>query len=224
MYVVRPLSDRTWLRPHSKREPTRFRSSWVETQDQLEREVKMLHGANLVIEVDLRPQDLKLNGEIRANAREAETPGVIVMFTTKTHGDLVYRCDTYRADYAFQGPHWQHNVRAIAKTLEALRAVDRYGATDTGQQYTGFKALPAGRAMPASHMTRSAAAELLERIAVGDEGNLRVRSVEMILADSELATETWRHARAMVHPDRRGGDRTLWDQVEQAAAVLGVAS
>lgn len=32
---------------------------------------------------------------------------------------------------------WQHNVRSIALTLEALRAVDRYGATQ-GRQYAGF--------------------------------------------------------------------------------------
>lgn len=32
---------------------------------------------------------------------------------------------------------WMHNVRSIALTLEALRAVDRYGATQ-GRQYAGF--------------------------------------------------------------------------------------
>jgi hypothetical protein len=34
----------------------------------------------------------------------------------------------------------------------------------------------------------------------------------------------YRRARAFAHPDRHDGDRKLWDQVEQAAAVLGVRS
>jgi hypothetical protein len=31
-----------------------------------------------------------------------------------------------------------------------------------------------------------------------------------------------RSARARAHPDRNGGDRTLWDAVEDAAHVLGL--
>jgi hypothetical protein len=91
---------------------------------------------------------------------------------------------------------WQHNVRAIALTLEALRAVDRYGATETGQQYTGFKALPAGRAMPASHMTTQAAYDLLAEI-IGPRD-----VVDGDLEDGVLI----KRARAIVHPDRNEGD------------------
>jgi hypothetical protein len=137
---------------------------------------------------------------------------VVVAFETPKHGPMLYRCDTYTAPYSFQGPHWQHNVRAIAKTLEALRAVDRYGATETGQQYAGFKALPAGRAMPSSHMTRADAEELLW-------------TVSGLGRDHKWSAQArWKKARALAHPDRHDGDRTLWDQVEQAARVLGVES
>jgi hypothetical protein len=31
-------------------------------------------------------------------------------------------------------------------------------------------------------------------------------------------------ARRATHPDRHGGDRTAWDQVQEASRVLGVAS
>lgn len=222
MYAVRPLSDRTWLRPEHKRIPTRFSASWAETEALLLDEVDRLRGRDLVIEVDVNEQDLRLDGRLRAKA-QASTPAVVVAFETAAHGPMLYRCDTFTTSYYSQGPEWQHNVRAIAKTLEALRAVDRYGATETGQQYTGFKALPAGRAMPASHMTRTAAAELLERVAIGEEGDSRQREIDRILADNAHALEVWREARRVAHPDRRDGDRTVWDQVEQAAAVLGVA-
>lgn len=221
-YTVRPLSDRTWLRPAHERVTTRFSAKWAETEQLLLDEVDRLDGRDLVIEVDLREQDLRLDGTIRANAREAETPAVVVAFESRRHGPMLYRCDTFEAPYSWQGPHWQHNVRAIALTLQSLRAVDRYGATETGQQYAGFKALPAGRAMPASHMTRTAAAEVLERIAIGDEGPARARTLAAMANDPAVVVQIWKEARKVAHPDRRGGDHTVWDQVEQAARVLGV--
>lgn len=221
-YTVRPLSDRTWLRPHSRRQGTRFSASWAQTEKLLLDEVRLIEGRNLVIEVDVREQDLRLDGTLRANAREASTPGVVVAFDSK-HGPMLYRCDTYWAPYRGQGPDWQHNVRAVALTLQSLRDVDRHGATETGQQYAGFKALPSGTAMPSSHMTKTTAAELLERVAIGNDGALRERSVRDILADPAVAMEVWRQARKVAHPDRRGGDHSLWTGVEQAAKVLGVA-
>ncbi len=222
-YTVRPISDRTWLRPASQRQRSRFDAKWTQTLELLSREIDHLGGRDVVIEVDVREQDLKLDGTLRANARTPEQPAVVVAFETSKHGAMLYRCDRFYAPYYGQ-IDWQHNVRAIALTLEALRAVDRYGATQTGQQYTGFKALPAGRAMPASHMTREGAAELLERIAVGDEGALRERTVQRLLDSPELARQVWREAVKVTHPDKRGGDHTAWDQVEHAARVLGVTS
>lgn len=208
-YTVRPISDRTWL-GSTGREATRFNSKWGSTIELLGREVDALDGDGVVIEVDVTESDLKLNGELRANARPASS-AVVVAFESK-HGPLLYRCDRFYTNWAHQGPEWQHNVRAIALTLEALRAVSRYGATETGQQYAGFKALPAGRSMPASHMTASEAREVIRRAAGAPEGH-------------DLgATALWRLARAETHPDRNGGDRCAWDQVEQAARVLGIAS
>lgn len=214
-YAVRPLSDRTWLRPGNSRKPTRFSASWKETEQLLLTEVAHLRGRELVIEVDVREQDLRLDGTLRANAREATTPAVVLAFNSEKHGPMLHRCDRFFAPYRGQGPDWQHNVRAIALTLEALRAVDRYGATETGQQYAGFKALPTGRAMPASHMTYSQAITVLAQV-VGIPA-------EHLNTEEDSLRSTWRRARREAHPDRRKGDQTLWDQVEQAAVVLGVA-
>ena len=222
-YTTRPLSDRTWLRPASQRKRSQFDSTWSDTIELLGREVLMLGGRDVVIEVDVREQDIRNDGMLRANARTPEHPAVVVAFETRSHGPMLYRCDRFERSYKRDSVGWQENVRAIAKTLEALRAVDRYGATETGQQYAGFKALPAGRAIPASHMTRTAAAEVLERVAIGIEGTLRDRTLSRILTDAAYAKEVWREARKVAHPDRRSGDHTVWDQVEQAARVLGVA-
>jgi hypothetical protein len=222
-YTVRPLSDRTWLRPASQRTRSRFTTTWSDTLRELNREINHLGGRNVVFEIDVQEHHIRNDGMLRADARPAD-PAVVVAFESK-HGPLLYRSDQYaRLAYGSKAQHpWQDNVRAITLTLQALRAVDRYGATETGQQYTGFKALPAGQAMPASHMTRTAAAELLERVAIGDEGASRERQINRILEDSTQAREVWREARKVAHPDRRGGDHSVWDQVEQAARVLGVA-
>lgn len=140
-YITRPLSDRTWLRPASERVPTRFSAKWGATLELLYREVDFLDGRDLVIEVDVQEADLRLDGTIRARARAA-SPAVIVSFESK-HGPLSYRCDRFYAAYYGQPDDWQQNVRAVALTLEALRSVDRYGATETGQQYAGWKAIGA---------------------------------------------------------------------------------
>lgn len=112
---------------------------------------------------------------------------------------------------------WHHNVRAIALTLEALRAVDRYGATETGQQYSGFKALPAGRAMPASHMTSDQA-----WVALCEVTGFNLTTTEAL--DPDEVRAYFREARRVTHPDRHDGDRTQWDRVEEAGKVLGLVS
>lgn len=208
-YTVRPISDRTWLGSMGK-EPTRFKSKWGSTLELLDREVGALKGHDVVIEIDVQESDLKLNGELRANAKPSSS-AVVLAFESK-HGSLLYRCDRFFTSYYDQGHAWQHNLRAIALTLEALRAVDRYGATETGQQYAGFKALPAGRAMPASHMTTEAAYDVLCDV-------LDLRDVADLDVDDAVLI---RRAKAATHPDRNDGDRTLWDKVEAAAVVLGV--
>ncbi|MDN4173953.1 hypothetical protein QWY28_13410 [Nocardioides sp. SOB77] len=210
-YTTRPLSDRTWLRPAAARVGSRFDSTWTQTLQLLEREIDLLDGRDVVIEVDVREQDLRLDGTLRAKAR-AESPAVVVAFESK-HGPQLHRCDKFVAKWHGQ-VDWQHNVRAIALTLEALRDMDRWGAVETGQQYAGFKALPAGHAMPASHMTSEAAWSLLRQQAT--------RRVSPDVAAVMGAHELVKHARRAAHPDHNGGDHTIWDQVEQAAAVLGV--
>ncbi|WGL50658.1 hypothetical protein P5P86_11855 [Nocardioides sp. BP30] len=218
-YTTRPLSDRTWLRPASARKRARFDATWSQTLALLGREIEHLKGRDVVIEVDVREQDIRLDGQLRANAK-AETPAVVVAFESAKHGPMLYRADSYAHSWTNR-PGWQENARAIALTLEALRAVDRYGATETGQQYTGFKALPAGRAMPASHMTRDEALALLWKYG-RTERDAGATTGLPGSTDAIALARYHRAAKAAAHPDRHSGDRTLWDQIEQAAHVLGL--
>lgn len=214
-YTVRPLSDRTWLRRPSQRAGTRFQAKWVDTEALLLEEVDRLGGRQLVIEVDVREQDLKLDGTLRANAREAASPAVVVAFETSKHGPMLYRCDTFVAPYSWQGKDWHQNVRAIALTLQALRAVDRYGATETGQQYAGFKAIGGGTPMPgptAKPITRDVA----KRVIYDAAREIRID------ADMVDLGSAYRWAIRATHPDA-GGTREAFDRVQAAARVLGLA-
>ncbi|MGH3477523.1 MAG: hypothetical protein ACRDQD_11850, partial [Nocardioidaceae bacterium] len=159
--------------------------------------------------VDVPEAHIRLDGRLRANAVPV-TPAVRVCFTARHNdiGDVAYGTDVFS--------HWRDNVRAVALGLQALRQVDRYGITRDSQQYKGFKAIASGAG------SREAAAITLERIAIGDDPEQAAGTVEAIQRRPATAAEVWREARKIAHPDRNGGDRRLWDDVENAARVLGL--
>jgi hypothetical protein len=202
-YRVRPLSDRSWLRPEKDRAPSPFRSSWPDTEKLLAAEVTALDGQDVVIGIDVGESDLRLDGGLRALARAA-TPAVEVAFTSK-HGPLRYRSDRYTTQSAHQGEPWHANGRAIALTLQALRAVDRYGASGAGEQYTGYRAIAAAPAP----MTRGQARFVVwSTSAVGDPA-----------LDLDPPPAVVRRALRRAHPDV-AGDRAAWDRLEEAVRVL----
>jgi hypothetical protein len=208
LYVVRPISDRTAFT--GKHKDSAFTVTYSQAIDLLERELRHLRARDIVVEVDVPESAIRLDGMLRADARAA-SPAVRLAFDS-TVGPLTYATDRFiRPSYRRGGMQqdWQHNLYAIALSLEALRRVDRYEVTKRGEQYAGFKALPAGQAMPASHLTRTDAELIIGRWS-GHHGG--PYDVEHLVKRARFAT----------HPDRHDGDRTAWDQVEEAAKVLGV--
>lgn len=131
--TFRPLP--VW--PHQEtrsRQRSAFATSYSRTLALLDREVRALGGRDIVMGVGLEPYDIRQDGQPRANARSRVHPGVEVSFDS-AHGRMTYATDQYL--------DWQDNVRAIALSLEALRAVERWGVSK-GRQYAGFAALTAG--------------------------------------------------------------------------------
>jgi hypothetical protein len=100
------------------------------------------------------------------------------------HGSLTYATDAYDG--------WQANVRAIALSMQALRAVDRYGVSTKGEQYRGWSAIDSG-----GDAARRAAQDL-----IASYGGL---------AEALKAT----------HPDR-GGSNDAFIAVQEARRVLGL--
>jgi hypothetical protein len=191
----RPLV--TWPRALTngrKRAP--FKSSWDSTLRLLEHELRMLGADSVIIQLAVRQSsDIRLGGQLRPGA-SLHHPGVVVSFESK-HGPQSFPCDTYG--------EFRDNVRAVALALEALRAVDRYGVTATGEQYRGFTALPP----PKPPMTREEAERVLS-------------SFSGVTPSARLPLgELYREAVKAVHPDR-GGKRQDFDQVQQAKEVLGL--
>lgn len=122
-------------KPTDPRQSARFDTPYPRTLGLLEREVRALGGEDITMGVGLEERDLRLDGTPRANARPFGHPGVEISFNSDTHGRLSYATDQYL--------NWQDNVRAIALSLEALRAVERWGVSK-GRQYAGFQLLTAG--------------------------------------------------------------------------------
>lgn len=205
-YTIRPISDRTMFTGRHRR--SMFDTAWSKTERTLLVEIGHLNGRDVIIEVDVTELEIRNDGRIRANARPS-TPGVRVAFTSK-HGPLTYATDQFN--------HWQDNVRAIALGLMALRAVDRYGITKNAEQYAGYKAIGAGSGGQA--MGAQPAMTVADAWAI--IGSFGERPISEQRQDPSKAASAYRKARAFAHPDRQAGDRDLWDQVEQAAKVLGL--
>lgn len=183
----------------ARRTLSNFSASWSATLAELSREMRHLNARNGELLVAIRPDDFRLDGKPRANAKQ-EHPGVILSFDS-TVGHLSYPCDTFT--------RWQDNVRAITLALEALRKVDRYGVTKRGEQYRGFLALEATVA-PAGFATADEALQFLWSVA----------SEEGYPGESVKHPSVWlRRAQRVTHPDA-GGDAATFQRVSLAEAKL----
>lgn len=221
LYTVKALDDYTiFTTPAIARKGVQFKADWATTRKELARELDSLDATDAVLEIAVQPHHIRKDGTLRSDVpKSLPHPGVRLSFQTASLGLMSFTCDTYEARYFGQMADWQANVRAIVLTLEALRAVDRYGATQ-GEQYAGFAALPPGAGATAmGGMTRDQALAVF-----GELGSHAVEAIpaEHVNTDPEVLQRMWRYARKVSHPDRNGGDHTLWDQVEQAAKVLGL--
>lgn len=183
------------------RQHSRFRAPLADTLDLLAREIGCLtdtrtqrESAELLVAIP--PTQFGTRGRPLARA-QAEHPGVIFSIDSR-HGHLSYPCDTFAT--------WQDNLRAIAKALEALRMVDRYGVTKRGEQYRGFLAIEA-TAAPSGFTSAEAAIDFIENVA--GYGPVSMSSVATVL----------RRAQREAHPDT-GGDAATFQRVSLAEAKL----
>lgn len=127
--ITAPLPE-----PEAGYQRNRFLCAWSTLLDDLEMEMEHLGATGIVIEADLRRDQIRNDGWPRGGCAPA-TPGVRLSFGS-SHGEMSFACSTFAT--------MEGNLRAIGMTLQRLRLIDEYGATRGGEQYKGFARLPGG--------------------------------------------------------------------------------
>ena len=93
-------------------------------------ELERLGAENVVISSDLR---LRLDGLPRSSQRTPDDPGIAVYFNLDGQPHCM-PCDRW--------DRIADNLAAVAKQVEAIRGMDRWGCGNTRVAFAGFKALP----------------------------------------------------------------------------------
>ena len=196
--AVWPTGVRT---PEHERRWGTFRAPLARTLILLQQELRHLEAVEpIVLEAGYEAHEIRLDGQPRANARPRD-PAVVVSFDSRL-GPLRYACDAFHEHAA--------NLRAIALTLEHLRAVDRYGVTKRGEQYQGWSALP-----PAGGpgMSREEAEAFIRHHGDGFAGGGVIKVLSL--------AEAYRRAARRLHPDV-GGKPAEWAKLDRARQAVGL--
>lgn len=212
-WQVEPHEPGAWTQHTDPRRNHPFKAGWSDTLALMDRELAQIGATGTVaLQLDIQRGRVRRDGLPGADVKTT-FPGVAISFDSE-RGPLTYRVDTFTAD-GWQGlSDWQANFRAIALTLEALRAVSRYGGAELGQQYTGWAALPSGHGglftsttEARTWLTAAARQHGLEAQGEGWAGIVRRLSMRLHEDTSTLEEE-----------DRRG----QWDRLQEARRILSV--
>lgn len=185
--------------PAWSREKGPFTASLKDTLATLRKELNALRARSIVLQIAIKPHQLRLDGLPRAGAT-AEHPGVILAFDS-SKGPLRIWFDKFT--------RWEFNLRAIAMHLEHLRMAGLYGVGEDGQAYRGWTAIPPPK--PQSQDLNTAVRWLYATI-----GRTYSPDAER---DAEEARKLIMSARTKTHPDR-GGSAEEFNKVEIATKIL----
>jgi hypothetical protein len=126
--LVWPAHIKRTMRP----QPDRFRVGLAQARDELYDELESMGVRNVVISSNMK---LNLNGQPSANQPRNQDEAVAVYFDRKGK-ELCIACDKF--------DNYAGNLRAIGKTIEALRGLERWGTSEmVDAAFTGYAALPA---------------------------------------------------------------------------------
>lgn len=141
-------------------------------------ELRRLGATNVVISTNLT---LRNDGLPRSSQRAPEDAGVAVYFLEGKE-QRVIACDKWRTV--------GENLYAIAKTIDAMRGMDRWGCSDVlNRMFSGFKALP-------------------EKAGQGAETWWSVLGVSAG-ADPETVRKAYHQKAKITHPDNGGSDEAF---------------
>jgi hypothetical protein len=180
-----------------KRSATNLRAtngSWKGSVDKYRRELldelRRLNASDVIISTNI---PLRKDGMFYADWRMPADPGVAVYFKRKGK-PVCFACDKYS--------RIEWNVHAIGLTIQAMRQIERCGASDMmDRAFTGFAALPETTERP-------------WRVVFDFEGTPSLPRVE----------QRFRELAILRHPDRGGSEAAMAElnrARDQARAELG---
>lgn len=156
--------------------------STYESTEKLEREIKLFNASSLIVSTNIRVKD---NGLPYAGQKQPTDRGVAVYFTFKNK-QRTFACDKWLTV--------EENLWAIVLTIEALRMINRAGASELLERaFTGFEALPAPSDMDVWW---------------------RVLEVSQTASKEEIQAAYYRKVKE-VHPDK-GGDSSQFIKIQRA--------
>lgn len=156
---------------------------------------------DVVISTNLQ---LRNDGLPRSSQKAPDDPGVAVYFVLDDR------------PYAMPCDKWDRvgdNLWAIAKHLEAMRGMERWGVGSLHTAFAGFNALPPGTGAAPTAFTPDAAARFLT-------GEVRSDiTIDQVIASHDVYKALYRRVAAALHPDR-GGDSERFNLLQEAKRVL----
>jgi hypothetical protein len=181
-----PLSWPIGFERSAKKQDSNFACTVAQARDGVLKQLRLLGGINPIISSNV---PLKRDGQMYSNERPVDGDTGIAVYWTWKNEQFVMACDKY---YKLH-----ENLRAIEKSIEALRGLERWGASDIlARAFTGFKVLPAGGTITENWW------EVLD-----------VKST----AKPEQIRDAYRRLSKVYHPDVvRTGDRNEFERITKA--------
>jgi hypothetical protein len=120
-----------WKRTTFRRSYSKFKNvQFGSARDELLAEIRRLGGRQVILSTNI---PLRRDGLPYADMRNPDDPGVAVYFNYKEK-PMCFACDKY--------VRVGENARAIALTIEAIRGIERWGASDMMERaFKGFVAI-----------------------------------------------------------------------------------
>lgn len=129
-----PLNWPEGVRRTKVPQQSRFDASFVQARDGILDEVRRIGGRYPVLSTNI---ELRRDGLPYANQPNPVDAGVALYFERKGK-QMVFACDRWS--------RVKDNMRAIQKTIEAIRGIERWGASEMLERaFSAFEALPSPR-------------------------------------------------------------------------------
>jgi hypothetical protein len=188
MIEAHPLDWPIGYKRTNRRSYSQFKQTMERAQQFLREEIKRLGATGLIISSNV---PVRQDGGLYADwmKRKIEDPGVAIFFRYRDK-EITMCCDQYERV-------WE-NVYSLGKTIEAIRAIERYGASEfMDRAFTGFTALP-----PINTPARRDIWQVL---------GLTSRP-----ADFEVVKSSYRQLVKQHHPDAPGGSKESFQELQAA--------